>query len=145
MLSSDRAMDFVKRRALVRVYSTAIGAENHVMAEGHVIAYCPAPTVMLQTADGTRVSMSADLRVEEVSADLLRAELASARQELDRWRKTGRDVIAQSGWIVARDGGRHCERCEAEIRRGEAYQLEPGTGGLATHVSCPDLPERTTT
>lgn len=41
-------------------------------------------------------------------------------------------------WVVARDGGRHCERCEQEVTRGEAYEELPGTGGLIAHVLCPD-------
>jgi len=75
---------------------------------------------------------------------LARAELVTARAELERLRKSGQDVIAQSGWIVARDGGRFCERCEGEVRRGEAYALEPGTGGLMIHVFCPDPAAHTT-
>jgi hypothetical protein len=63
----------------------------------------------------------------------LKAELVSARQEIEQLR-------AARQWIVARDGGRYCERCEHEIRRGEAYELEPGTGGLIQHIHCPDLP-----
>lgn len=62
---------------------------------------------------------------------LHQAELASARTELDRLRSS------YSGWIVARDGGRHCERCEGEVRRGEAYTEQPGTGGLIQHIHCP--------
>lgn len=41
-------------------------------------------------------------------------------------------------WIVARDGGRHCEHCETEITRGQAYTIQPDTGGLLTHIHCPD-------
>jgi hypothetical protein len=58
---------------------------------------------------------------------LITAELASARQQL-----------ASASWIVARDGGRYCERCEGEVRRGEAYELEPGSGGLMVHIHCPN-------
>lgn len=82
---------------------------------------------------------------------MLRAELASARQELEQLRKDGRifarvvrdlnaeleQLRAARQWIVARDGGRYCERCEAEIRRGEAYQLEPGVDELR-HIHCPN-------
>lgn len=45
---------------------------------------------------------------------------------------------AARDWIVARDGGRYCERCEGEIQRGHAYQEQPGTGGLFEHIHCPD-------
>lgn len=68
------------------------------------------------------------IRFEETQA--AKAELASARQELAELRARQ--------WIVARDGGRWCERCEGEIRRGEAYELQPGTGGLALHIRCPN-------
>ena len=61
--------------------------------------------------------------------DLLRAELASARTELAQLR--------YSGWIVARDGGRDCERCKQEIRRGEAYEDIPDTDGAYLHAYCP--------
>lgn len=41
-------------------------------------------------------------------------------------------------WIVARDGGRDCERCEQEIRRGEAYEYVPGGGpDDLRHIHCP--------
>lgn len=58
----------------------------------------------------------------------LRAELASARAELERLR--------YSGWIVARDGGRTCTACDQEIRRGEAYTVATPDDQL-THVHCP--------
>lgn len=75
------------------------------------------------------------------------AELASAWVELDRLRAE-RDAayeaaarpVAQAHWVVARDDGRWCERCEAEVRRGEAYEEQPGTGGLVVHIRCPDMP-----
>ena len=67
--------------------------------------------------------------------DLARAELASARQELERLRSAAH-------WIVARDGGRYCERCEQEIRRGEAYE-HSGWDRLS-HIHCPDQPEEPT-
>lgn len=59
------------------------------------------------------------------------------RADLATWRKVGQDAIAKAHWIVARDGGRNCERCEGEIRRGEAYELQAGTGGLIAHIRCP--------
>jgi hypothetical protein len=49
-----------------------------------------------------------------------------------------KELTAARHWMVARDGGRFCERCEWEIRRGEAYELLPGSGGLLQHVHCPD-------
>lgn len=61
-------------------------------------------------------------------ADQARAELASA---------------ARMGWIVARDGGRHCLFCGREIRRGEAYELVPGEGPDALrHVHCRNEDDR---
>lgn len=82
------------------------------------------------------------------------AGLASVRIELEQ-RRAERDksyaanallldemeALPRSGWVVARDGGRHCERCEQEVVRGQAYEDQPGTGGLLTHIYCPDLPE----
>lgn len=64
--SSQRAMDLVTRSAHVRVYSRAIGAES-LMAEGEVIGYCSAPTLLIRHADGSKSSWSVDLRVEEVA------------------------------------------------------------------------------
>jgi len=56
---------------------------------------------------------------------------------VDRLANTpGRDAT----WVVARAGGRYCERCEGEIQRGHAYQEKPGTGGLLEHIHCPDQP-----
>lgn len=71
----------------------------------------------------------------KIHVAVLTVDNEQLRKALDRWRKTGQDVIAQSGWIVARDGGRSCERCEQEIRRGEAYQYL-GVDDLR-HVYCP--------
>lgn len=48
-----------------------------------------------------------------------------------------RELRAAQQWVVARDGGRWCERCEQEVTRGEAYENLPGTGGLIAHVLCP--------
>jgi hypothetical protein len=48
-----------------------------------------------------------------------------------------RELRAAQQWVVARDGGRYCERCEQEVSRGEAYEYLPGTGGLIAHVHCP--------
>lgn len=62
-----------------------------------------------------------------VRFNAVRAELASARAELERLR--------YSGWIVARDGGRTCGSCGQEIRRGEAYTVAT-TSDTTTHVHC---------
>jgi len=83
--------------------------------------------------------------------DLLRAELTSARTELEHKRgnaeiraRVVRDLHTEleqlrtaHGWIVAHDGGRDCERCDQEIRRGEAYEFAPGDDpdGLR-HIHC---------
>jgi hypothetical protein len=39
-------------------------------------------------------------------------------------------------------GSRRCETCEQEVRRGEAYSEQPGTGGLIQHVHCPEREEQ---
>jgi len=85
------------------------------------------------TAGGLHDEIRILKRSEGLDVVAARAELASARQELERLRTA-------TGWIVARKGGRYCERCEQEVRRGEAYELEPGTSGLILHVQCPDVP-----
>jgi hypothetical protein len=64
---------------------------------------------------------------------LLRAELTSARTEL----ANVKDAATRKQWVISRKGGRCCERCEQEIRRGEAYEVQDGTGGLILHVHCP--------
>lgn len=77
-----------------------------------------------------------DLLAVVARMDRLREQLARVMVERD-------DALAlvascaRSSWIVARDGGRDCERCEQEIRRGEAYEIQPGTGGLLAHIHCP--------
>lgn len=60
--------------------------------------------------------------------DLARAELATASKEV-------RLLRAARQWVVARDGDRYCERCEQEIRRGEAYELLPDVDQLR-HIHC---------
>jgi hypothetical protein len=78
---------------------------------------------------GLLVQVVADLRKnEEIRAGIireLRAELKASRT-----------------WGVAPCGGRYCETCEQEVRRGEAYKEQPGTGGLIQHVHCRDLEVR---
>lgn len=46
------------------------------------------------------------------------------------------DATVTAGWVVARDGGRSCETCDQEIRRGEAYVTTPGVDELH-HIHCP--------
>lgn len=62
--------------------------------------------------------------------------LALVRAELEQRRATFRDVVAQGGWCVARDGGRACVACAREIRRGEAYTTDT-TRDQQRHVFCP--------
>jgi hypothetical protein len=78
--------------------------------------------------EGTRVAHKA---IDEVAAtaDMLRAELASARAELEQLR--------YSGWQVARAPlGRGCTACAREIQRGEAYSTDTTRDELR-HVHCP--------
>lgn len=76
-------------------------------------------------------------RVDQLDSDLVDMELdlGDARAEVKQLRAELADA-ARSGWIVARDGGRDCVRCDREIRRGEAYELLAGADELA-HVHCP--------
>jgi hypothetical protein len=93
-------------------------------------------------ADLTRVTAERDDARAELATtqDELAAAVdlaARARADLARLRVQFRDLIARPGWIVARDGGRDCLRCDGEIRRGEAYELVPGEGPDALrHVHC---------
>lgn len=68
MIGSERAIDFVQRRARVRVYSGG----DMVMAEGRVFAYSPAPTLHIEHDDGTRSSWSVDLTIVEVPEPVAR-------------------------------------------------------------------------
>lgn len=80
---------------------------------------------------------------------VLNAELEQLRTERDKSYAANAllldemEALPRPGWIVARDGGRYCERCEQEITRGQAYEEQPGTGGLLVHFRCRDLPEET--
>jgi hypothetical protein len=67
VISSEQAIDLVERAAHVRVFSGALGHQDLVMAEGEVIAYCPAPTLMLRHADGSTSSWSVDLPINEIT------------------------------------------------------------------------------
>jgi hypothetical protein len=60
------ATEYVNRGAYVRVYSGAIGLEDHVMAEGKTIGYCPAPSLIIEHVDGSRSQWSVDLPIREV-------------------------------------------------------------------------------
>lgn len=98
----------------------------------------------------------------ESERDLARAELASARTELDAVRAArdtlDRDLaeaiverddalalvasVARSNWVVARDDGYTCERCHHGIRRGEAYELLDGADRYR-HIHCRTTEEPT--
>lgn len=80
-------------------------------------------------------STSALLRRLTDEVDRIRADYNAVLLELSAAR-------AAASWIVARDGGRHCERCEAEVTRGQAYELQDGTGGLVAHIHCPEPAQR---
>lgn len=80
-------------------------------------------------------ALKADLTQREHELAHARFARDMATTRLAYWRKTGQDVIAQPGWIVARGGGRDCTRCGQEIRRGEAYELMPGVDQLQ-HIRC---------
>lgn len=69
-------------------------------------------------------------RLEQANAELIAV--------LDATRARMREAEAAREWVVARDGGRHCERCEGQIQRGHAYEGQPGAGGLLQHIHCPD-------
>jgi hypothetical protein len=90
---------------------------------------CPDLEATIEYALGAYRRVCASEAAAADRIELLRAELASARTELAQLRR--------SGWIVAHDGGRDCERCEQEIRRGDGYEEIPGTGGAYLHAYCP--------
>ena len=83
------------------------------------------------------VEVLRDLELLHAEAALMSRQIATLRHDLDRANNRAEAAERARQWIVARDGGRHCERCEGEVRRGEAYELEPGTGGLLLHIHCP--------
>lgn len=61
---SDKYAQWVRDRQVVEAHY-AYGREGtSVHARGKVVAYCDAPTVVIQTEDGTRVHWRADLTVE---------------------------------------------------------------------------------
>lgn len=63
-ISHERATELVAQGSRIRVRSGALGCEQIVMAEGKVIAYCPAPSLVIRHADGTRSSWSVDLPID---------------------------------------------------------------------------------
>lgn len=87
---------------------------GHVCTHEEALAACTELSMAL-------VAEALERQRAERERDEARAELASA---------------ARDGWIVARDGGRECERCTGEVARGQAYGLLPS--GDLYHVHCPD-------
>lgn len=83
----------------------------------------------LRRAEGERDELGVRLARADRELVSVRAELASARAELERHRYLG--------WLVARDGGRDCAACDQEIRRGEAYTNDT-TRDVQRHVHCPE-------
>lgn len=84
---------------------------------------------------------------EEIRARVIRernAERTQLEQDLAEMREQRDAARAQLGFIVARDGGRHCELCEQEITRGQAYETTPGSTHLLLHVHCPDAKDMST-
>jgi DNA repair exonuclease SbcCD ATPase subunit len=73
---------------------------------------------------GLHAALAKKLREHE----LIRAELASARQEIEQLRARP--------WIVARDANYPCEGCGRIIRRSEAYEYLGAD--LYQHIHCPD-------
>lgn len=66
-VSSEAARDLVQRGATVRVQPDACGCDGTVMAEGKVIGYCAAPSLLIEHPDGTFSSWSVDLPITEIS------------------------------------------------------------------------------
>lgn len=79
--------------------------------------------------------LQAELASARKELESLRHELAHARFERDQRRAFMTDPVSQPHWIVARDGGRECRACRGEITRGEAYELI-GLDELR-HIHCP--------
>jgi hypothetical protein len=74
------------------------------------------------------------IRKRNRERDLLRAELASARQELERHRR-----VPITAWAVADRYTHDCTTCHWAIDVGQAYRPLPGADGLFAHVICPRL------
>lgn len=69
---------------------------------------------------------------------LLVATITDLRKHGEVRARIIRELKDAQQWVVARDGGRWCERCEGEVTRGQAYDTLPGTGGHVVHIHCPD-------
>jgi hypothetical protein len=84
-------------------------------------------------------STSAKLRETQAALAASQADLTAALKDLAKLRQ----LLADPGrpdWVVARDGGRLCEICGGEIRRGEAHTTAlGGAWGELVHVLCPEL------
>lgn len=63
-ISAEQAHALVAERSRVRVRSGAVGCEHVVMAEGRVLGYCPAPSLLIEHADGSRSQWSVDLPID---------------------------------------------------------------------------------
>lgn len=92
----------------------------------------------------------AELASAQTELDLVRRDLAHARHERDmavnnREQTTRRELKrlrSSPSWIVARDVALTCVRCDAEITRGQAYELVALDS--TRHIHCPDRQEPTT-
>lgn len=77
-----------------------------------------------------RIGNLRDLRAEALAErELARAELVSARTELEQLRATRE-------WAVADRYVHDCAICKWAIQRGEAFQPLPGAKGSFRHVLC---------
>jgi hypothetical protein len=121
VIGSERARDFVQRGARIRVHSGALGHHEMAMAEGHVVAYCAAPTLTIQHDDGSRSTWSVDLPIEEVEPPTPRSEQefsrAVARERLRRGWSQDRLVeeLSKGGGLKIHQTG--ITRIEAGTRR----------------------------
>lgn len=130
-------------KARVRVFAGALGYEDHVMAEGDVIAYCDVPTLVLRHDDGTRSSWNVTLRREVVgpfggTPDVLppseseREEAAyergvaeGRRQATEGWERKWGVWLSESPGVPAGVGDNHYED-EVEAREMAEWFLGLG-------------------
>lgn len=89
----------------------------------------------LRKAQEVRATMIRALRAQRDEAVAVRA---SAEEDIANLLREVRELKDAQQWVVARDGGRWCERCEGEVTCGQAYENLPGTGGHIQHVRCPN-------
>lgn len=82
--------------------------------------------------EAARIATQSRQIADKVCEDM-RAERDAARAVAEQ----RNEARAARSWMVARDGGRDCILCGHEIRRGEAYETNPGADELQ-HVHCPD-------